>query len=147
MSAQGKDLKAITVVAHALALTSAVAAGSGDATEVDGVTFDLSSATYKRPNSALFIVDAKATLTTDQTLTVTANLQDSANGSSWADITDPAVILTLTATGTGVGTIGFDLSLARRYVRIQATPDLSHSGTDTASIVGVVVFGGLATTA
>ena len=49
MSSQGKDLKSITVVAHALALTSAVAAGSGDATEVDGVTFDLSSATYKRP--------------------------------------------------------------------------------------------------
>ena len=59
------------------------------------------------------------------------------------------MILTLTSaaggTEVGVGTLGYDLSRARRYVRIQATPDLSATGTDTASICGVAVFGGLAT--
>lgn len=143
MAAMNKDLKSESVAAHALAITAATAGGSGDATEVDGVSFDLSSATYKRPNSALFIVDAKTTLTTDKTLTITANLQDSANGSTWADITDPAVILTITATGSGVGTLGFDLSRARRYVRIQATPELSATNTDTATFGGVVVFSGM----
>lgn len=144
MSSHNKDLKSEVIVAHALAITSATAASTGDATEVDGVSFDLSSATYKRPNSALFIVDAKTTLTAQKTLTITANLQDSANGSTWADITTPAVILTLSATGSGVGTLGFDLSTARRYVRIQATPELSADNTDTATFGGVVVFGGLA---
>jgi hypothetical protein len=31
---------------------------------------------------------------------------------------------------------------AKRYIRVKATPDLSASGTDTAAISGVVVFGG-----
>lgn len=152
MHSMNKDLKAETVAVHALALTPATAGGAGDATEVDGVSLDTSAAAYKRPNSALFIVDAKATLAATKTLTITANLQDSANGSSWADITDPAVILTLTGAGggsteTGVGVLGFDLSRARKYVRIQATPDLSATGTDTASIMGVAIFGGLSVSA
>jgi len=149
MSSMGmKDLKAVTLAAHALAVTAATAGGSGDATEVNGVTLD-TAALSARPNSVLFVVDAKATLAATKSLTITANLQDSADGSNWADITDPAVILTLTSaaggTEVGVGTLGYDLSRARRYVRIQATPDLSATGTDTASICGVAVFGGLAT--
>ena len=143
MSSLNKDLKAETLVAHALAFTSATAAGTGDATEVNGVTLD-TNALSSRANSVLFIVDAVAALTADKTLIVTANLQDSADGTNWTDITTPAAILTLTASGSGVGTLGYDLSTARRYVRIQATPDLSHTGTDTATISGVAVFGGLA---
>lgn len=147
MSSMNKDLKAETLVKHALAVTAATAAGSGDNTEVNGVTLDTNALT-SRANSVLFIVDVKAVLTDAKSITVTANLQDSADGSSWTDITDPATIFTVTSSGgtteTGVGTLGYDLSRARRYVRIQATPDLSHSGTDTASICGVAVFGGLA---
>lgn len=148
MHSMGKDLKSEVVSVHALALTDATAGGAGDAVEVNGASLDTSAAAYKRPNSVLFVVDAKATLAATKTLTITANLQDSANGSTWADITDPAVILTLTGAGggsteTGVGVLGYDLSRARKYVRIQATPDLSATGTDTASIVGIALFGGL----
>lgn len=142
MFAEGKDIESQVLTAYALAFTNATAAGSGDNTEVDGATLD-TAALSARANSVVFVVQARATLTADKTLTVTANLQDSANGSNWTDITDPAVILTLTATGGGTGRIGYDLTRARRYVRIQATPDLSHSATDTATISGIAVFGGL----
>lgn len=144
MSSMGKDLKSLTVAAHALAFTSLTAAGTGDNTEVDGVSLDTTAAAYKGANSVLFVVNAVAALTAEKTLIVTANLQDSADNTNWTDITTPAAILTLAATGSGVGTLGYDLSRARRYVRIQATPDLSHSGTDTATITGVALFGGLA---
>ena len=56
-----KDLKAVTLAAHALAVTAATAGGSGIATEVNGVTLD-TAALSARPNSVLFVVDAKATL-------------------------------------------------------------------------------------
>lgn len=145
--AYGKDLQAVTIPKYALAFTNATAAGSGDATEVDGATLDTSTL-GARANSVVFVVQAKAVLTATKTLTITANLQDSANGSSWTDITDPATILTLTGAGggsteTGAATLGYDLSRARQYVRIQATPDLSNTATDTATIGGVAVFGGI----
>lgn len=145
-----KDPAAVSHGVYALASTSATAGGSGDATEVDGATIDTASLPA-RPNGVVFFVPVTATLAATKTLTITANLQDSANGSTWADITDPAVLLTLTgdtggSTETGCVKLGYDLSRARQYVRIQATPDLNATGTDTAVMgAGTAVFTGLDT--
>lgn len=120
------------------------------ATEVNGATIDLAGLAV-RPNSVAFLVSARAVLAADETLTVTANLQDSANGSDWTDLTTPAVILTLTgdadtgSTESGIGELGYNLSLCRRYIRIQATPTLSAPTTDNALLSSVAVFGGLNT--
>lgn len=146
MYSLGKDLASEILPKYAIASTSATAGGSGDNAEVNGATLDVQAIAGK-PNSVCFLVAATSTLAATKTLKITANLQDSADGTNFTDITDPAVILTLTgATGgsteTGAAKLGFDLTKARRYVRIQATPDLNATGTDTAVMTGVAVFGG-----
>lgn len=141
--AQGKGATGETV--YALAFTNATAGGSGDNTEVDGVTVDTNGAPAQA-TGLQFVVPAKATLADGKTLVVTANLQDSANGTDWTDITTPATILTLTggtggSTETGTGMLACDLAVARRYVRIQATPNLNATNTDTATIGGIAAYG------
>lgn len=149
MPSLGKDIKGETYTKLALVSTAVTAGGSGDATEVDGATIDTAGLPTKA-NSVSFEIPFRAVLGAANTGIITANLQDSANGSSWADITDPAAILTLTGgsggtTEVGVARLGFDLTRARRYIRIQATPDLNRANTDTAVMgAGIAVFGGLA---
>lgn len=148
MNSLGRDIKAETQSVFALTSTAATAAGSGDNTEVDGATINKATLGFKA-ESVVFSVPARALLAATKTLTLTANLQDSANGSSWTDITDPAVILTLTGGGggsteIGVGRLGYDLNKARQYIRIQCTPDLSNTATDTAVMgAGIATFAGL----
>lgn len=145
-----KDPAAISHGVYALASTSATAGGSGDATEVNGATINTAALTA-RPNGVVFFVPVTATLAQAETITLTANLQDSADGSTWADITTPAVLLTLTggsggSTETGCVKLGFDVSRARQYLRVQATPNLSAANTDTAVMgAGTAVFTGLDT--
>ncbi len=148
MNSLGKDVKSVLHSVFALQSTSVTAGGTGDNTEVNGVAIDLAQIPGS-PNSVVFELPIRAVLGAANTGKVTANLQDSANGSDWTDITTPAEILSLTgqsggSTETGVARLGFDLTKARRYIRIQATPDLSAANTDTAVLGGgVATFGGL----
>lgn len=148
MSSLGKDIKGDTISKFALVSTSATAGGSGDATEIDGASIDTTALSAK-VQSVVFEIPCRAVLGAANTLVVIGNLQDSANGSDWTDITDSATLLTLTggsggSTETGTARMGYDLTKARRYVRCQVTPDLNRANTDTAVIgAGVAVFGGL----
>lgn len=125
----------------ACGLASAVAAGTGDATAVTGATID-----RKGYGSAQLVVSYKTTLTADKTLSVAAEIQESADGNTW----DTAVELygaTVLKTGAATNAVGekrtaIDLSGYKRYVRINFTPDLSHSGTDTAIVAADLVLGG-----
>ena len=94
-----------------------------------------------------------ATLAAAATLTLVANLQDSADGSNGiADFTlgGKSVPSTVIATGpggggtvTGLVYLGrWDLTMAKRFVRVQFTTDLSASGTDTASVAAFYSFNG-----
>lgn len=119
------------------------AAGTGDNTAVTGKTIDRLG--Y---DSCVFTIAFLAALTEAKTLTIAAEYQESADNSTW----DTAVALqaaTLAATGdTGgsneYGEVEFDLSLRskKRYIRLNFTPDLTHTGTDTAIVVGTVQLGG-----
>lgn len=142
MNSLGKDIKSETYSVYALAASNATAASTGDGTEVDGATID-KNALPTHAQSVVFEIGMRATLTAEKTAVLTANLQDSANGSDWTDITDPAAILTLSATGTGVGRIGYDLTKARRYIRVQATMELNADNTDTSTMFGIAILGGL----
>jgi len=148
MLSLSRDIKSEIRSVFALTSTSVTAGGSGDNTEVDGASLNKATIGFKA-ESVVFEVRVRAPLGAPETCIVTANLQDSANGSSWADITTPAVVLTLTGPGgggtvTGVARLGYDLNKARQYIRIQATPDCSRANTDTAVMgAGVAIFGGL----
>ena len=134
--------------AYALAHTDAVAAGSGDATEVDGESVDLLGL-GTNPLSGKLMIPCQATLDTGETLTITANIQDSPTGTDqWADFGDAlaaTIIIPAAATDAefeGMAELDVNLSGSRQFVRCQVTPDLSRAGTDTAEIAGVWVFGG-----
>lgn len=134
-----------TLAARYAAISAATAGGTGDATEVDGAYID------RQGFSSLKVVIAyKATLAEGKTLAVAANLQDatSSGGAGVGDYGD-AMSSAVVATGptgggtvTGVVELDFDISGAEQYVRVQYTPDLNATGTDTATLAAAYVLGG-----
>lgn len=124
---------------------AATAGGTGDATEVDGAWIDRQGF-----DSLKVVIAYTTTLAATKTLSLAANLQDASDssGTGAADF-GSALSATVVATGasggsteTGVVELDFDVSGADQYVRIQFTPDLSATGTDTASISAIYVLGG-----
>jgi hypothetical protein len=115
---------------------NATAGGTGDATEVDGATFDRH--TYGMPQSGLLYIQWITSLTADKTLAFTVTLQESDDDSTWSDVSVSDLASAITVK-TGAATDDEDfwtcrvrMSGLKRYVRMQVKPDLSHTSTDTA---------------
>lgn len=133
----------------------ALAAGTGDATETSGAYIDRQGF-----HSAKVMVFYTATLAEDKTLSIASNLQD-ASASDGTGVADYGAVYANAVVATGdtggsteTGVIEYDIdflggtqgaadgTVANRYIRIQFTPDLSATGTDTAKLYGVVILGG-----
>lgn len=125
------------------------AGGSGDDTAVTGVGIDTQD--Y---HSAKVVVAYTATLTDTKALELAVELQES-DDDGVSDAYDTAeeiransAIVTADAddTFTGVYEAKIDLrgneKLRKRYIRINFTPDLDASGTDTAVVTAVLLLGG-----
>lgn len=127
--------------ARVCGLTTATAAGTGDATAVTGATIDRLGF-----GSAKVVVSWKTSLTASQTLSLAIAYQDSADGSTWntAVAIQAATVMATGALTNSVDEVQFSLDMTSlaRYVRINFTPDLSHSGTDTAVVGAVLILGG-----
>ena len=130
------------------AFASLTAGGSGDDTLVTGLTFDRESfANGSLPMSAEFAALFDAVLAQAKTLSITFDVQHSVDGATWVDFqTQVATVFATGPTGggtvTGQATLGVDLTMANRYVRLNLTPDLSNTSTDTATVIGVGFFAG-----
>lgn len=145
---QVRDIAAYLLGKHG-ARGTATAAGAGDATEVDG-----GYQSIKGYMSAEIMISFEAVLAQDETISFSANFQDALDSSGtgvadYGDATDEALSAAVAATGdtggsTEVGVISFpvDLQTAREYGRVQVTPDLSASGTDTVDWHAVIVLSG-----
>lgn len=133
---------------YASAAATATAGGTGDATTTTGVTIDRAGLSNgSLPKSALFGAIYDATLASGATLSIGYAVQDSADGSTWADYQTAAGVVVGTGPSGGGAVKGSlnvqcDLQSARRYVRFNSKPDLSASGTDTAVTRSVAVMGG-----
>lgn len=133
------------IAGRACAAATAVAAGTGDATEVSGQWIDRQGFL-----SAKLIVTYQAVLAEGETISIAANLQDAtdSSGTGAADFGTASADAVRATGGSGGSTergvveIDVDLSAARQYVRAQFTPNLSASGTDTAILSAVLVLGG-----
>jgi hypothetical protein len=141
------DIASVVTERIASAFTSLTAGGAGDNTSVVGLTID--RAAFGVPQTAEIVILSEAVLAAAATLSITAlKVEDSADGSSWADYavqTAPGVVSTGPGGGGTVRTqtaAGVNLSSARRYVRVTHTPDLSAANTDTAKTLAMVVFAG-----
>lgn len=131
----------------ASAFTSVTAGGTGDATAVTGIAIQRSA--IGNPLNASLQLAFSAVLAATKTLSFgTVKIQDSADGSTWSNFisyTDPGVVATGPTGGgtvTGVTKLHADLSGARDYVRVLFTPDMSATGTDTATIVAILNLAG-----
>ena len=103
--------------------------------------------------SAKIAVPYNYTLAAAKTATLSFKLQDSATTAS-TDFSDYAdkdgttsnsvatAATTASQTPSGILSGDFDLSSAKRYLRVKVTPTLSATVTDTADIAAVMVFGG-----
>jgi hypothetical protein len=146
MSSHMRDIGSYILAKNAMAALASTAAGSGDASEVNGIAIDRLAlgSTYQ---SAKLVVAVSSTLTSGKTVSVAANFQDSPNNSDWTDY-GTALASTVVSTATsstafyGEASLDVNLNGADRYVRVQVTSDLSYTGTDTAITTGVIVFGG-----
>lgn len=144
MTTQIRSIGDLIAVRRAAANTAATAGGSGDNTAVTGAIID--RAEIGSPQSAVLAIPYTATLASGQTLSIGYSVQEgnAANLSDAAVLAaaDPAVVATGPGTVTGTFEVNVPLAGAGRYVRANFTPDLSASGTDTAALSAVLVFGG-----
>jgi len=119
------------------------AAGTGDATKVTGQSIDLLGKTSG--GSGILVVSGVAALTAAKTLSIAVELQESSDNSSWdtAEVVEAATVVA-SATGNNqfVRSYGILLKSRKRYIRFNVTPDLSHSGTDTATFSSCLVIAG-----
>jgi len=146
-----RDLAANLLTAPGLGATALTAGGAGDNTAANGVSIDLLQ--YSMVESVTFVITATAVLGAGQKLTTNAKIQDSADGSTWADVSvpvsysgTPTTSTVTTATGAGtyqqVGVIGVPTEYCRRYVRCVVTPDLDRANTDTATVMAAGLLWG-----
>jgi hypothetical protein len=148
------DINSQLLAKYALDEANATAGGAGDNTEVNGIAISL-AALASRAHSVSFIIWLRATLAAAATLAVEYTLQYSVDsGSNWLDVTGKAnianaAVLTGGAGGTTEkGTLKFGMNLTQlppstTHIRCQVLPNLSAGATDTATIAGIAVFGGL----
>lgn len=132
---------------------TATAAGSGDATEVDGDWIDRifdADAEGGMAMSAKLVIAYTTTLQHTETLKFGVQFRDATSiAGAGADDYEAAVAQTTVATGESGGStikgtfeVDIDLSHAKRFIQAQVTPNLSAGGTDTAEWAAVLVLFG-----
>jgi hypothetical protein len=133
-------------VVRGAANTAVTAGGGGDNTAVTGVIIDRAALGW--PQSCVVAVPFTTTLAATQSLSLAMTVQ-SGETPNLADATTLAtrpdgIVASSAGGGTVTGTVELDVNLsgAGRYVRANFTPNLSASGTDTAALSEVIVFGG-----
>jgi hypothetical protein len=126
----------------------AITAGAGqDGQAQTGVIID--RAAFRWANSAVVALPYTATLAANETLSVGITVQDGDN-SGLSDVgtfrTLPSGVVATGPSGGGTvsGVVEFNIGLggAKRYVRVNYTPDLSRANTDTAALSVVAVLAG-----
>lgn len=148
MSLMGsRDVNSEITVRRAAANAAATAGGGGDNTAVTGVIIDRAALGWAE--SVVVAIPFTATLAATQTLSVAWTLQHGEDSglSDVATLASAGAAVVATGPGgggtvTGVVEAGVSLRGARRYVRLNFTPDLSAANTDTAALSAVLVFAG-----
>lgn len=121
---------------------------TADGTEINGNSADRLDLGNSHAFSALGYVQYEGTLAAGKTATIAANAQDSPSTTAWTDYGTAASTTIGSASSTaaqnirGVLQVPLNLQGAERYLRVQATPTLSATGTDTLGLSAGFMFGG-----
>ncbi|MGB8600875.1 MAG: hypothetical protein WCD42_01630, partial [Rhizomicrobium sp.] len=140
------DVAALGSLKNLSAAASATAGGTGNATATTGHCIDRFGFLGGIAGCAAFALLWEATLATGATLTLAYVVQESPDGTIWSEYASgSSVVATGNAAGSaqyGAFEIGVDLHSAGRYVRLNSTPTLSASATDTANTQATGFFAG-----
>lgn len=143
MTVENKNIGDKISLRRAGSVAAVTAGGAGDNTLVTGVIIDRAALGW--PQSVVAMLGYTTTLGAAATLTLGWVLQhgDAANLSDVTTLTSGSSVVA-TGAGTFAAQLENDLSLAgaKRYVRLNQTPDLSAANTDTASVSSAMAFGG-----
>lgn len=120
---------------------TATAAGTGDNTAVTGASIDRTG--Y---SSGVLAIGYRTTLASTKTLSLAAELQESADGTTW-DTAEALQAATVQETGAatnkaGVKEFDIDLTGRKKFIRFNFTPDLSATAADTVDVAAIFVAGG-----
>lgn len=147
MTTQIRSIGALVAAMNAAGPAALTAGGTGDNSAVTGVIIDRAALGW--PMSGVVVLPYVATLAAAATLSVAATLQHGDEDDLGDAETYLAISTGVQATGgaggsTEQGEIEVDVSLAaaKRYIRLNFTPDLSAANTDTARVGAVIVVAG-----
>jgi hypothetical protein len=123
-----------------------LAGGTGDGVKITGVTLDRYNGNAMA-DSCVLQTGWLAALADTKTLSLAHELQESADGSTWdtAEAIQASTVVGTSSGGTnerGVSVHDINMRGRKRYIRFNVTPDLSATGTDTATFHTVATFGG-----
>ncbi len=148
-----KNIGALVTPREGSLAQTATAGSTGDNTTHTGIAIDreeLSSTYGGMPLSMVASVVYDATLASGSGLAVQVIVNDSADNSTfalYAENSNTSVTVATGASGGGVSSgivnLAVNLSLARRYIRIDHIPRLLRGGTDTSVTRAVAVMGGM----
>lgn len=134
MSSSMKNAGALCRVENAGDIVAATAGAGTDNVKVTSVAIDR-MVSGAMANSAVYAFHYTPNLAAAETLSLTVSiLHDDASGGSYSN---SVAVLAKTAIKTGASTaadvyqINLDLSGYKRFLKIETTPDLGASGTDT----------------
>lgn len=120
-----------------------ITAGAGS----DNIAYSSAEFDTAMYNTMLIMVSGEATLAEGETLKVTVKVTESAtSGGSFTDAETLATTATIATGGSGGstedGVVAYtvDISQYARYQIVEVTPDLSASGTDTATLVSSIIL-------
>jgi len=151
MTIVAKDFGSYLAAVPGFSDGAAVAAGTGDATAKAGAIID--NLALDHPMSGLIVIPWDCDLTDTKTLSLSVKIEhgddialgDAADYTFGGSVVDLGIVVTSDGGGVeaGVSVVPVDLSGIKRYWRVEITPDLSASGTDTLTFAACVVLGGL----
>lgn len=108
---------------------------------INGTSMDRMTAGEQGFRSCVCKLSVGATTGTPTSFTVDAKLQDSADGTTFADVS-PAQNLTQLTTANSETRLGVNLLNLRRYVRMVVTPAFVGGTSPTVAVAAEFVFGG-----
>lgn len=147
MTVENTNIGAKISTKNAAGPAALLAAGAGDNSAVTGLVIDRLA--LGMPTSAELCLPFTATLAAAATLSLAVTIQHGDNAGLSDAGTFDSIANGVIATGPGGGgTVAGEIIRAinfkgaKRYVRVNFTPDLSAGGTDIARVGAVLAFGG-----
>ncbi|ODT13079.1 MAG: hypothetical protein ABS57_19755 [Mesorhizobium sp. SCN 65-12] len=145
-----RDVAHLLTARLATAFTALTAGGAGDNTNINGIAIDRFVGGSLALNAEILLAFTATLAATKALLLKGVKIWHGDDGVNWAvdpyaSIVDPGQVAVGAAGGStekGVFKLGVDLGSAKRFIRVDFTPDLNAANTDTGTVVAILNLAG-----